>query len=75
MRWSPLTAFSFPQSTIPWFPAQVFGIAGDPVAHDLGYLLHNKFFEASGMDAVYLPLLVLPPHPSNQITIHPLLML
>jgi len=37
---------------------KVFGIAGDPVAHDLGYLLHNKFFEASGMDAVYLPLLV-----------------
>lgn len=58
-----VTACTLPQSAVPRFPVQVFGIAGNPVAHDLGYLLHNKFFEASGVDAVYLPLLVLPPTP------------
>lgn len=37
---------------------KVFGIVGKPVSHDLGFLLHNALFEHSGVDAVYVPILV-----------------
>jgi 3-dehydroquinate dehydratase/shikimate dehydrogenase len=36
----------------------VFGIAGNPVAHSLSPLLHNRGYIADGLDAVYLPFLV-----------------
>jgi len=34
---------------------KVFGVIGDPVAHSLSPLLHNKAFRAVGLDAVYIP--------------------
>lgn len=37
---------------------RVFGVIGDPVAHSMGPLLHNRWFAEEGIDAVYLPLLV-----------------
>ena len=37
---------------------QVFGIAGNPVAHSRSPALHNTAFAAAGVDAVYVPLLV-----------------
>jgi 3-dehydroquinate dehydratase/shikimate dehydrogenase len=33
----------------------VFGVIGDPVAHSLSPLVHNKAFRKLGIDAVYLP--------------------
>jgi 3-dehydroquinate dehydratase/shikimate dehydrogenase len=37
---------------------RVFGVIGAPVAHSMSPALHNAWFEAAGLDAVYLPLLV-----------------
>lgn len=37
---------------------RVFGVIGDPVRQSLGPTLHNGWFAALGIDAVYLPLLV-----------------
>jgi 3-dehydroquinate dehydratase/shikimate dehydrogenase len=34
---------------------QVYGVAGDPVAHSLSPLVHNRAFREAGLDAVYLP--------------------
>jgi 3-dehydroquinate dehydratase/shikimate dehydrogenase len=34
---------------------RVFGVVGDPVAHSLSPLIHNRAFEALGINAVYLP--------------------
>ncbi len=36
---------------------RVYGLAGDPVRHSSGYLLHNRAFRELGMDAVYIPFL------------------
>ncbi|MBX9623520.1 MAG: shikimate dehydrogenase [Gemmataceae bacterium] len=33
----------------------VYGVAGDPVGHSLGPLLHNHLYRRLGVDAVYLP--------------------
>ncbi len=41
----------------------VFGVIGDPIAHTLSPLIHNRGFAALGMDAVYLPFLVDEPAP------------
>ena len=37
---------------------RVFGVLGDPLAHSHSPLIHNAAFDASGVDAVYLPLRV-----------------
>ncbi len=34
---------------------QVFGVIGDPVGHSLSPLIHNRAFEALGINAVYIP--------------------
>ncbi len=34
---------------------RVFGVLGDPVAHSLSPLIHNRAFRALGINAVYLP--------------------
>jgi 3-dehydroquinate dehydratase/shikimate dehydrogenase len=34
---------------------QVFGLVGDPVAHSLSPLIHNRSFRQLGINAVYLP--------------------
>ncbi len=34
---------------------QVYGLLGDPVAHSLSPLIHNRAFRQLGIDAVYLP--------------------
>src|SRR5262249_45867562 len=34
---------------------KVFGVVGDPVAHSLSPLIHNRVFRALGVNAVYLP--------------------
>ena len=34
---------------------QVFGVIGDPVGHSLSPLIHNRAFEALGINAVYVP--------------------
>ncbi len=39
---------------------QVYGVIGDPVAHSLSPLLHNRAFRALGLNAVYLPFQVPP---------------
>lgn len=39
---------------------RVYGVVGHPVAHSLGPLVHNRGFDAVGMDAVYIPLPVAP---------------
>jgi 3-dehydroquinate dehydratase/shikimate dehydrogenase len=36
----------------------LFGVIGRPVSHSLSPLIHNRGFQALGMDAVYLPFLV-----------------
>jgi 3-dehydroquinate dehydratase/shikimate dehydrogenase len=36
----------------------IFGVVGDPVAHSLSPLIHNKTFRKVGINAVYLPLRV-----------------
>ncbi len=36
----------------------VFGVIGDPVMHSRSPLIHNKGFDACGLDAVYLPFAV-----------------
>ncbi len=36
---------------------RVYGLAGDPVRHSSGPLLHNRAFRALGIDAVYIPFL------------------
>jgi 3-dehydroquinate dehydratase/shikimate dehydrogenase len=33
----------------------VYGVVGDPVGHSLSPLIHNHFFRAAGLNAVYLP--------------------
>ena len=37
---------------------QVYAVVGDPVGHSLSPLVHNRFFRAEGLDAVYLPVRV-----------------
>jgi 3-dehydroquinate dehydratase/shikimate dehydrogenase len=37
---------------------RVYGLVGDPVAHSMSPRLHNEWFASSGIDAVYVPLLV-----------------
>ena len=39
---------------------RVYGVVGHPVAHSLGPLVHNRGFDAVGMDAMYIPLPVAP---------------
>lgn len=39
---------------------RVYGVVGHPVTHSLGPLVHNRGFDAVGMDAVYIPLPVAP---------------
>ncbi|HEV3146829.1 MAG TPA: shikimate dehydrogenase [Gemmataceae bacterium] len=34
---------------------KVFGVIGDPVAHSLSPLVHNRLFRAYGINAIYLP--------------------
>jgi 3-dehydroquinate dehydratase/shikimate dehydrogenase len=34
---------------------QVYGVVGDPVAHSLSPLLHNRLFRRMGINALYLP--------------------
>ena len=34
---------------------KVYGVIGDPVAHSLSPLLHNRMFQRHGINAVYLP--------------------
>jgi len=34
---------------------KVFGVIGDPVGHSLSPLIHNRAFEKSGINAVYVP--------------------
>lgn len=34
----------------------VFAVVGDPIAHSMSPLLHNRAFEAAGVDGVYIPL-------------------
>lgn len=36
----------------------VYGLAGDPVGHSIGPVIHNVALTRAGLDAVYLPLLV-----------------
>jgi 3-dehydroquinate dehydratase / shikimate dehydrogenase len=36
--------------------AAVYGIAGAPLSHSISPVLHNTFFRAVGLDAVYVPL-------------------
>ena len=36
----------------------VFGVIGNPIGHSLSPAIHNRGFEALGIDAVYLPFLV-----------------
>ena len=40
---------------------QVFGVLGDPVAHSLSPLIHNRAFRAAGLNMVYLPFRVAKP--------------
>ncbi len=37
---------------------RLFGVVGNPVAHSLSPLIHNRAFAAAGIDAVYVPFLV-----------------
>jgi 3-dehydroquinate dehydratase/shikimate dehydrogenase len=34
---------------------RIFGVIGDPIAHSLSPLIHNKAFRTVGLDAVYIP--------------------
>ena len=34
---------------------RVYGVIGDPVAHSMGPLLHNRLFQEYGINALYLP--------------------
>jgi 3-dehydroquinate dehydratase/shikimate dehydrogenase len=45
---------------------QVFGLIGDPVAHSLSPALHNRLFERSGINALYIPYRV----PRGQLEAH-----
>lgn len=36
----------------------LYGLIGNPVAHSLSPLIHNRAFEVEGIDAIYLPFLV-----------------
>ncbi|MGB2822709.1 MAG: type I 3-dehydroquinate dehydratase, partial [Phycisphaerae bacterium] len=38
----------------------VFGVIGCPVGHSMSPAIHNAAFEAAGLDAVYVPLLIQP---------------
>jgi len=42
----------------------VYGVIGSPVAHSLGPMVFNELFASSGIDGVYLPLLVEPTYES-----------
>ncbi len=46
------TVYFYPQIDA---ETQVFGVLGDPVAHSLSPLIHNKAFRQLGVNAVYLP--------------------
>ena len=37
---------------------KVYGVIGDPVSKSMGYLIHNKAFQETGLPHVYVPLLV-----------------
>lgn len=39
----------------------LYGLIGNPVAHSLSPLLHNRAFEQEGIDAIYVPFLVTDP--------------
>ncbi|QDT47060.1 Shikimate dehydrogenase [Symmachiella dynata] len=39
---------------------EVYGVLGDPIAHSLSPLIHNKAFRAAGLNKAYLPFHVLP---------------
>jgi 3-dehydroquinate dehydratase/shikimate dehydrogenase len=41
---------------------RIYGVIADPVRHSVSPVVHNRAFHARRMDAVYLPLLVAPPH-------------
>ena len=43
---------------------KVYGVVGQPVDHSLSPHVHNAAFEAAGVDAVYLPMLVQPGYES-----------
>src|SRR5260370_10312474 len=34
---------------------QIYGVIGDPVAHSLSPLIHNKAFQSLGINSVYVP--------------------
>ncbi|MCA9482285.1 MAG: shikimate dehydrogenase [Nitrospina sp.] len=38
--------------------AKVFGVIGDPINKSMGYLIHNKAFQLTGLPHVYVPFLV-----------------
>jgi len=38
--------------------SKVYGVIGDPVSKSMGYLIHNKAFQETGLPHVYVPLLV-----------------
>ena len=40
--------------------SRVYGVVADPVSHSKSPFIHNRAFQACGMDAVYLPFLVSP---------------
>ncbi len=37
---------------------KVYGVIGDPVSNSMGYLIHNKAFQETGLPHVYVPFLV-----------------
>jgi len=44
---------------------KVYGVIGDPIHKSIGYLCHNKIFEAEKFDAVYVRMLVKKPELSS----------
>lgn len=48
---------------------RVYGIVGHPVGHSLGPRVHNRGFDESGLDAVYIPMPVAPGWESFKATI------
>ena len=45
---------------------QIFGVIGDPVAHSLSPVLHNRMFQRNGVNALYVPFRV----PRGQLQAH-----